>query len=148
MMIAERLKDIQKDLLVIDEARKRIYAHVASIERVAFYKPLTEKEVIQRCVLQHFEVSLQEIRSKLKGARSGEVIKARQVLAAMLRRRTKMSLAQVGDIIGRDHATVNHSSKVLRNAEETKDLLWDEYCVINDNVEGLISATKIQKERV
>ena len=52
--------------------------------------------------------------------RKNDPVKARQQAIYLLKKHTKMSLHSIGDIFGKDHATVIHSIKTVENFIETE----------------------------
>lgn len=47
--------------------------------------------------------------------RQREIVNARQLFCYFTRKRTELSFSEIGDIINRDHATVIHSVKEIKN---------------------------------
>lgn len=76
---------------------------------------LTDPISAIRIVLSDYNMSLDEICRK---TRKKSVVQYRQVIQTILSRHTKMSLSEIGKIIGgKDHATVLHSKDVINNTE-------------------------------
>lgn len=59
--------------------------------------------------------------------RTANIRQARQIYCALARSITRMSLAEIGKGVNRDHATVIHSCKVIKDARDTRDILYDNY---------------------
>lgn len=81
----------------------------------------TRKEIsidyIQRTVCDYFKIPIDEIQSK---TRKRDVVQARQLAMYFAKKFTKASLSSIGTQIGnRDHATVLHACKTVKNLSET-----------------------------
>lgn len=81
----------------------------------------TRKEIsidyIQRTVCDYFKIPIDEIQSK---TRKRDVVQARQLAMFFAKKFTKASLSSIGSQIGnRDHATVLHACKTVKNLSET-----------------------------
>lgn len=81
----------------------------------------TRKEIsidyIQRTVCDYFKIPLDQIQSK---TRKRDVVQARQLAMFFAKKFTKASLSSIGTQIGnRDHATVLHACKTVKNLSET-----------------------------
>lgn len=81
----------------------------------------TRKEIsidyIQRLVCDYFKVPIELVQSK---TRKRHVVQARQLAMYFSKKYTKASLSSIGSQIGkRDHATVLHACKTVRNLSET-----------------------------
>lgn len=59
--------------------------------------------------------------------RKREVVEARQVLMAYGKQKTGNSFAKVGKGFNKDHATVIHSVKTVKNLRETNKAFRDKY---------------------
>lgn len=74
-------------------------------------------DYIQKTVCEYFKVSMEDIQSK---TRKRDVVQARQLAMFFAKQFTKASLASIGSQIGkRDHATVLHACKTVKNLQET-----------------------------
>ncbi|MDD2562860.1 MAG: chromosomal replication initiator protein DnaA [Salinivirgaceae bacterium] len=72
---------------------------------------------IQNTVCSHFKITLEELKSK---TRRREIVQARQIAMYFAKSLTKESLATIGtNIGGKDHATVLHACKTIKNLMET-----------------------------
>lgn len=81
----------------------------------------TRKEIsidyIQRVVCDYFKIPIEEVQSK---TRKRDIVQARQLAMYFAKKYTKASLASIGSQIGkRDHATVLHACKTVKNLSET-----------------------------
>lgn len=80
------------------------------------HKPITV-ESIQNVVCNFYKVSVDQIKSK---TRRREIVTARQVVMYFSKELTKESLASIGALIGgKDHATVLHACKTVKNLIDT-----------------------------
>lgn len=74
-------------------------------------------EYIQKVVSDYFNISIEKIHSK---TRKREIVQARQLAMYFSKNYTKSSLAAIGSKCGKkDHATVLHACKTVRNLSET-----------------------------
>jgi chromosomal replication initiator protein len=74
-------------------------------------------DLIQNTICSYYKVSLEQLNSK---TRRREIVQARQVAMYFAKALTKESLASIGTSIGgKDHATVLHACKTVRNLMET-----------------------------
>lgn len=81
----------------------------------------TRKEIsidfIQNIVCEYFKVPVDKMQSKI---RKRDIVQARQLAMYFAKKYTNASLAHIGSKIGnRDHATVLHACKTVRNLSET-----------------------------
>ncbi len=84
-----------------------------------------QQKIIQ-IILRHYKISMEELRLK---SRKAEVVEARQVLCHFLYQRLDISLAKIGAIILRDHATVLYSIRKVQEYSEVnkhfRKRLWE-----------------------
>jgi len=81
----------------------------------------TQKEIsieyIQKVVCEYFDLDLEVIRTK---SRKREIVQARQIAMFFSKELTKSSLSTIGaEIGGRDHATVLHAFKTVKDLAQT-----------------------------
>lgn len=81
----------------------------------------TRKEIsidyIQKVVCDYFKIPIDQIQSK---TRKRDIVQARQLAMYFAKQYTKASLSSIGSQIGnRDHATVLHACKTVKNLSET-----------------------------
>lgn len=95
----------------------------------SYYKPfinklLTEKNIKQSVVnpeiyfnliSEKLGVSKDLLKSK---SRKREIVEARQLFFALLKRDSTYSLASIGKLLNRDHATVLHSLRAVRDLND------------------------------
>ena len=74
-------------------------------------------QIIIDKVSAYYEKDKQSLINK---CRKGELVKVRQITFKFLRDYTNLSLAQIGQFYGKDHATVLHSIKQVKNHYETE----------------------------
>ena len=69
-------------------------------------------DFIQRCVVEEFGISLQDLKTK---RRNKQVVLPRQIAMYLSRELTELSLPEIGELFGgKDHTTVLHSYKKLK----------------------------------
>ncbi len=82
-------------------------------------KKLITVDFIQRCVVEEFGISLQDLKTK---RRNKQVVFPRQIAMYLSRELTDLSLPEIGELFGgKDHTTVLHSFKKIK--EETSSNL-------------------------
>ncbi len=90
-------------------------------------------DFIQRCVVEEFGVSLQDLKTK---RRNKQIVLPRQIAMYLSRELTDLSLPEIGDLFGgKDHTTVLHSyNKVKEDLHRNPEL--------KDRVEKVIQVIK------
>ena len=88
------------------------------------------QEVGEYCV-----VSLHEM---ISSSRKGNLVKARQLIFYFARELTQMSLADIGSVLFRDHATVMHGERMVRNYIQTYDIYKKEVEILRSRIEEAI----------
>jgi len=69
-------------------------------------------DFIQRCVVEEFGISLQDLKTK---RRNRQVVFPRQIAMYLSRELTELSLPEIGELFGgKDHTTVLHSCKKIK----------------------------------
>jgi chromosomal replication initiator protein len=89
-------------------------------------------EKIQDVVSSYFKIGLKEIHSK---SRKREIVQARQVTMFLAKEHTDHSYSHIGNLVGkRDHATVLHACKMVKNSMEVDK----NFCSTMKNIENLL----------
>ena len=74
-------------------------------------------DYIQKVVCDYFKIPIEKVQSK---TRKRDIVQARQLAMFFAKKYTNASLASIGTQIGkRDHATVLHACKTVKNLSET-----------------------------
>lgn len=73
--------------------------------------------ILVNIITKKFGIFEEELFSK---KRDREIVEPRQLITYMIKKETELSLAQIGMIINRDHATVLHSVKAWNNLLDTE----------------------------
>jgi len=82
-------------------------------------------ENIQKTVADYFKVRLADLLSK---RRSRSVARPRQVAMALAKELTTHSLPEIGDAFGgRDHTTVLHACKRIKELRDTEQRMKEDY---------------------
>jgi chromosomal replication initiator protein len=90
-------------------------------------------DFIQRCVVEEFGVSLQDLKTK---RRNKQVVLPRQIAMYLSRELTELSLPEIGELFGgKDHTTVLHSCKKIKGDISNN-------IELRDRVEKLIQVIK------
>jgi len=99
-------------------------------------------KVIKSEVMRYYHITVDDIEGE---SRYGDAMKARRVFCAMAKDKTAYSLRQVGLEVNKDHATVVNAKKRINNYKATKDILYDQYCEIEEYVEAIMNTLKINR---
>jgi chromosomal replication initiator protein len=76
-------------------------------------KKVITAEKIEEVVSAYFKIDMKDIHSK---SRKREIVQSRQIIMYLLKKYTNYSYAHIGCMVGnRDHATVIHSEKMIKN---------------------------------
>jgi len=97
-------------------------------------------KLIMKVCISHFDVSKSQIESK---SRETDVRMARQIFMALTRKLTKLSLARVGAMVGKDHATVVHACNVVENPT---DPIHEHYLMIKNQVQRALIHVSIESK--
>lgn len=94
-------------------------------------KPITINDIIEK-VCAYFKVDTSTMHSK---TRKREVVQARQVAMFLSKKHTDSSLSKIGQLIGnRDHATVLHACKIVKDQVEVDKAFHAEIQEIEKNL--------------
>ena len=88
--------------------------------RIIESKPLTIEEIVEK-VCEHYKLDVSVLSSK---SRKREVVQVRQIAMFLVKKHTELSTSKIGHFIGnRDHATVLHACKIVKDLVEVdKDI--------------------------
>ena len=120
----------------------------SAIMEMEFYRNLhTESgttkvaKLIMKICTEHFQVSKSQIESK---SREIDPRMVRQVFMALTRKLTKLPLAKVGAMVGKDHTTVLHACKVVENPT---DPIHEHYVTIQNQVQRALIHVEIENKK-
>ena len=119
------------DKLITDLKSKEAYAKAMIHDNV--------KDIIIKVTLTYFGATKGQVFTKSK---ERTYVVPRQIMAALLKKYTRLSLAGVWKIIGRDHATVLHAIKTINNAKDTNDPMYDDFVNIETQVVIILNELK------
>jgi len=97
----------------------------------------TKADKVIRIAEYYFGLSLEQMSDKTSVR---EICQPRQMLITLLRKHGDASLRRVGILLDRDHSSISHSLKAIRNARDTKDPLYDRYLDIESLVVKTLNA--------
>ena len=119
------------------------------IMEMDFYKTIHSEsgetkiaKIIMLAATEHFGVSKSAIESK---SRETNTRMARQIFLALTKELTNKSLAAVGAIVGKDHATVIHAKKVVNNQN---DPIHTHFLTIKRQVQRALLNVEVESKRV
>lgn len=69
-----------------------------------------------------------------RGLRKRVFVQSRQIFLTMMLEHTKRTLESIGNLVGKDHATVLHSQKAVQNMIDTDKRFKELYDTINSKV--------------
>jgi len=91
------------------------------------------KEMIKEIVEQHYQLKLET------NTRKREYVEARSIYYKLLREKTRLPLSHIGKTLNKDHATVLHSLKNLKDWLEYDQQIKSDYNSILDRINYAIS---------
>jgi len=101
------------------------FAKEALRDLLALQDRLVTIENIQKTVAEYYKVRVAELLSK---RRSRSIARPRQVAMALSKELTSHSLPEIGDAFGgRDHTTVMHACKVIKEHRESNTRIREDY---------------------
>lgn len=87
--------------------------------------------VITSAVKKYRPVTDAELFSKKRNRR---IVEARQLIMYFISSNTRLGVVRIGRIFNRDHTTVLHSNKAVRNLTETDDSYRKEFQMIEEQI--------------
>lgn len=143
--LLEMIEDVLPELV---RTRNRLNSVISELD---YYRAsrkentsTTIAKIIMKACVNHFGIYKSDIEGK---SRDTEIRMARQIFMALTKESTKLSLAKVGAIIGKDHSTVLHAQKVVSN---TKDPIYEHYVKIKNQVNqaliNVLEESKIEEQ--
>lgn len=93
--------------------------------------PRMDKDIIVRTVCEYFEISETKVKSK---GRAREITFARQIIMHYLFYYTDMNKVTIGNFMNRDHTTVIHSLRTLKNLMDTDSKILDKVTDIRGKI--------------
>ena len=101
------------------------FAKEALRDLLALQERLVTIENIQKTVAEYFKIRVADLLSK---RRSRSITRPRQVAMALSKELTNHSLPEIGDAFGgRDHTTVLHACRVIKDLRETQTRMNEDY---------------------
>ncbi len=101
------------------------FAKEALRDLLALQDKLVTIENIQKVVTEYFKIRVADLLSK---RRSRSITRPRQIAMALAKELTTHSLPEIGDAFGgRDHTTVIHACKRIRDLRETETRVGEDY---------------------
>ncbi len=106
-----------REPITMDLARATLKSRQASCDQ------LTIDNIIQK-VSEHYAVRVSDLNSK---QRSRSLVRPRQIAMALAKELTQHSLPEIGRAFGKDHTTVLHAHKKVRELRDADEKLRDDY---------------------
>lgn len=101
------------------------FAKNALRDLLALQEKLVTVENIQKTVAEYYKIRVADLLSK---RRSRSIARPRQVAMALAKELTNHSLPEIGDAFGgRDHTTVMHACKRIRELRESERRMTEDY---------------------
>ena len=142
--LAAKLTTLTEELLNIRVKASELITQIQLVRTSLI--PKTDVAMIEIILLQirsYFNVNLKML---IEENREGDVMMARHIFNVLVKEHTSLSLAKVGTIVSRDHATVLNSKRVINNARDTNDILIKHYNAIDKDIKNIIGDLSTQKE--
>ncbi len=136
MFIAQRLRSHVREL---EGALKKVIIHANFVNRridldlvrealrdlFALHDKLVSIDNIQRSVAEYYKIKMSDMLSK---RRSRSVARPRQIAMSLAKELTNHSLPEIGEAFGgRDHTTVLHACKQVKNLRGSSQDLAEDY---------------------
>jgi len=127
--VIKKIQKLRENLTELKTAIGSIIDDIIIIEDIIYPdEAKLRSNIIMNTTLGYYNITLKQLQSK---SRIGKIVRARQVISVLMKKYIKkLSLSEIGTFVNKDHSTVLHSIKAIKNAEFTKDFLYDEYCQI------------------
>lgn len=106
--------DINRAKVLLKALSRYIHCQEASMQ----IRSYTQMHTCLLYIAEVMGVTVEDMKSK---TRKQEVVVARQLFESLLKTKEYGSAAAIGNILNRDHATVLHSDKTIRNYVHTRD---------------------------
>lgn len=101
-----------------------IISKMIHIRNLMRNRPIWIANSTTKKIFKHFEIHISFLDSK---TRRREIVKAKQISQYFTKKKTKLSLDMIGQLIGnKDHATVLHSIKTVNNLMDTDKIYKSE----------------------
>ena len=108
----------------------------AASDLLALQERLVTIENIQKTVAEYFKIRVADLLSK---RRSRSITRPRQVAMALSKELTNHSLPEIGDAFGgRDHTTVLHACRVIKELRETQTRMNEDYLEPVENADRMM----------
>src|SRR5690606_39133763 len=136
LFIAQRLRSHVREL---EGALKKVIVHARFVGKpitldlvrealkdlFALHDKLVTTDNIQRCVAEYYKIKMADMLSK---RRNRSVARPRQMAMSLAKELTNHSLPEIGDAFGgRDHTTVLHACKQIKNLKSSSQDLLEDY---------------------
>ena len=102
-------------------------------------------EIIINQVSEHYRISPHALRTK---DRHGNLVKARHLYCYFMREFTHLSLTEIGEYINRDHATIIHGWRSIKNQLESYGYFRKEIDPLEKRISELIQFHTTADEEV
>lgn len=104
---------------------------VSQVVKCAEVKPLTLEQIVEK-VCAHFKIDTDTIHTK---TRKHEVVMVRQIAMYLAKKHTNISSSKIGKMIGnKDHATVLHACKIIKDQSEVNKTFQAELAEIENSL--------------
>ena len=115
---------ILTDLILICEAANIVHP---ALSKAKIYLGDSDNDLIYK-ILYFVRVTLNISQEQLDSiSRDTPVVKARRVFFSLAKEYTSVSSTKVGEMVSKDHSTVLHGLRKMREFDETNDPEWQEY---------------------
>lgn len=118
LLDSENIDEIQVVNLILNFKKNNVKKIIKEFKKVELIGFDSSPEQIIEAICNSFEIEVEDLKGR---SRRGEVVIIRHCIAYVLRKNYLFTLERIGEALGRNHATILNSVKVVDNALFTKD---------------------------
>ncbi len=113
-----RFKNNKNNKITVEDAKEALKDFISKIKKII------EIEEIQKIVCRYYGINITNLTSKKKHK---EIVHYRQMAMYVSKQYTDLSLQKIGNAFKRDHTTVIHSEKTIKNKIKNNENINKEY---------------------
>ena len=124
MIQISKFYKILTDLILICEAANIVHP---ALSKAKIYLGNSDNDLIYK-ILYFVRVTLNISQEQLDSiSRDTPIVKARRLFFSLAKEYTSISTTKIGEMVSKDHSTVLHGLKKMKEFGETNDPEWQEY---------------------
>ena len=140
--ILDRLDLLLPDLIQMRDRLNKTIIDIRSFNSEEITIDEKRMYIVRRCILDYYDITAEQLKGD---SRKGYPMKARHIYCAIVKNITGLSYERIGISINKDRGTVRHSCKVINNARDTDDILYDHYKDIMKSITFLLGDKNKQR---